>query len=217
MRRAMILAAGRGERMGELTASVPKPLLRVNGRYLIEYAIASIKQAGINEIVINLSWHGDQIQAALGNGSEYGVNIFYSEEPERLETGGGILKALPLLGSEPFIVMSSDIVTDYPLEKLPKTLSGLAHIVMVDNPLYHIHGDYGLQNEKVMLQANKTFTHANIGVYSPDLFRGCTPGHFRLTQVLNPAIVADQVTGEHYQGHWRNIGTKADIVAGDSA
>src|SRR5437868_3465740 len=114
MKRAMILAAGRGERMGELTLNTPKPLLRVDGRYLIEYGIESIKNAGIKEIVINISWHAEKIKAALGDGSQYGVNIIYSEEAERLETGGGIFKALPLLGSEPFLVMSSDIITDYP-------------------------------------------------------------------------------------------------------
>jgi MurNAc alpha-1-phosphate uridylyltransferase len=211
MKRAMILAAGRGERMGELTANTPKPLLRVDGRHLIEYAIASIKNAGIKEIVINVSWHGDQIKATLRDGSQYGVNIKYSEEAERLETGGGILQALPLLGDQPFLVMSSDIMTDYPLHELPQNIAGLAHIVMVNNPSYHPRGDYGLNDGNVVLNASETFTHANIGIYSPALFANCTPGHFRLTHVLNPAIDAGKVTGEHYQGLWRNIGTKADI------
>lgn len=211
MKRAMILAAGRGERMGELTASTPKPLLRVDGRYLIEYAIESIRNAGIKDVVINVSWHSDQIKSAIRDGSEYGVNIKYSEEAERLETGGGILQALPLLGDQPFLVMSSDIITDYPLHELPQHLAGLAHIVMVSNPHYHPNGDYGLKDGNIALNANEKFTHANIGVYSPNLFANCTPGHFRLTHVLNPAIEAGKVTGEHYQGLWRNIGTPKDM------
>lgn len=211
MKRAMILAAGRGERMGELTVNTPKPLLRVDGRYLIEYAISSMKNAGIYDIVINISWHAEQIKAALGNGSGYGVNIVYSEEPERLEVGGGILNALPLLGNEPFLVMSSDIITDYPLQELTSKLNGLAHILMVNNPDYHVEGDYGLTNGKIDLHAEKKFTFASVGVYSPDLFTHCTLKHFRLTHVLNPAILAGKVTGEHYQGCWRNVGTPADL------
>lgn len=213
MKRAMILAAGRGERMGELTANVPKPLLRVGDSYLIEYAIASIKKAGIQEIVINVSWHGEQIKTALGDGSRYGVNIYYSEEVERLETGGGIFKALPMLGEQPFLVVSGDVMTDYPLQNLPQHIQGLAHIVLVSNPPYHVLGDYGLQQGKLVLHANEKFTHANIGVYSPALFANCSAGHFRLTQVLNPAINAGKVTGEYYQGWWHNIGTKADVEA----
>lgn len=211
MKRAMILAAGRGERMGALTAESPKPLLKVGGCYLIEHAILAIKQAGIKEIVINISWQAEKIKQALQGGEDYGVKILYSEESERLETGGGIFKALPLLGTEPFLVMSSDIITDFPLHQLPEQPEGLAHLVMVNNPEYHREGDYGLENGKIGLNALQTFTHGNIGIYRPELFAGCVQEYFRLTKVLNPAIAAGKVTGEHYQGRWHNIGTAADI------
>ena len=207
----MILAAGRGERMGELTAQTPKPLLRVAGHYLIEYAISSLVKAGIHDIVINISYHGEQIKAALGDGKRYGATFFYSEEKERLETGGGIFQALPMLGKETFLVMSSDIITDYPLKQLSSKRDSLAHLIMVDNPTYHPRGDYGLLADKIDLHAHPTFTFASIGLYHPDLFSGSKPGHFRLTQVLVPAIMKGQVTGEHYSGVWYNIGTQDDL------
>lgn len=211
MKRAMILAAGRGERMGELTVHTPKPLLRAAGRYLIEYAILNLKQAGIQEIVINVSYHAEQIKSALGDGSQYGVNIFYSEEAERLETGGGIFQALSLLGDEPFLVVSGDVITDYPLQQLSSNPQGLAHLVMVPNPDYHPQGDYGLQDGHLVLQAKAKLTFGNIGVYQPALFANCKPGHFRLASLLNPAIEAGLVTGELYQGAWHNVGTPADL------
>jgi len=215
MKRAMILAAGRGERMGELTAQTPKPLLRAGGRYLIDYAIQNLKQAGIKEIVINISYRAEQIKSALGDGSHYGVNIFYSEEAERLETGGGIFQALPLLGDEPFLVVSGDIITDFPLQQLPQHLDGLAHLVMVPNPAWHPHGDFGLHEGRLVLPADAKFTFGNIGVYHPALFANCQPGHFRLASLLNPAIEAGQVTGELYQGKWHNVGTPADLFVHD--
>jgi N-acetyl-alpha-D-muramate 1-phosphate uridylyltransferase len=211
MKKAMILAAGRGQRMGELTTNLPKPLLRVGGRYLIEYAISNIKHAGIHEIVINVSWQGDQIKTALGDGSQYGVKIIYSEEAERLETGGGIFQALSLLGDQPFLVVSSDIITDYPLRELPQHPESLAHLVMVGNPDYHSEGDYGLKDGRVELDARQKLTYGNVGVYRAELFANCLPGHFRLSSVLNPAIAAGKVTGEHYQGKWHNVGTPADL------
>ncbi len=212
MKKAMILAAGRGERMRDLTAEVPKPLLKIGGHYLIEYAISSIKQAGINEIVINVSYQGEKIMAALGDGANYGIKILYSIEPERLETGGGIFQALSLLGNEPFLVMSSDVITDYPLSNMPQNPDGLAHLMMVNNPVYHPHGDYGLRNGKIALDTAPALTFASIGVYRPELFEGCAAGHFRLTKVLNPAISSGRVTGEHYRGLWYNIGTPEDFA-----
>lgn len=211
MKRAMILAAGRGQRMGELTTHTPKPLLKVGGRYLIDYAISSLKQAGVSEIIINVSWHGDQIKAALGDGSQYGVKILYSEEQERLETGGGIFQALPLLGSEPFLVISSDIITDYPLQELPQP-QGLAHLIMVNNPGYHSHGDYGLKDGFIEMDTSHKLTYASVGVYRPELFAHCSAGHFRLSTVLNPAIADGKVTGELYQGKWHNVGTPDDLA-----
>lgn len=208
---AMILAAGRGERMRELTLNTPKPLLKVRGRYLIEYAILRLVKAGVSDIVINISYHGQQIKEALGDGSRYGIRLHYSEEPERLETGGGIFQALPLLGKEPFIIVSGDVITDLPLEDLPKQLQGLAHLVMVDNPSYHPKGDFGLLDGKINLTAKPTLTYASIAVLHPDLFKGCEPGVFRLFSLVIPAIERQQVTGEYYQGKWYNIGTPEDL------
>lgn len=210
--RAMILAAGRGERMGALTQQTPKPLLRVNGKYLIEYPIALLKRAGFTDIVINLAYHGEQIKTALGDGKRYGVSICYSEEKTRLETGGGILQALPLLGNEPFLVLSSDVITDYPLEQLPRDPDGLAHLVMVKNPSYHPQGDFGLHEGRLSMQAKPTLTFGNISVFRPALFADCQPGHFRLTKLFIPAILKGQMTGELYQGLWYNVGTPQDLT-----
>jgi N-acetyl-alpha-D-muramate 1-phosphate uridylyltransferase len=209
--KAMILAAGRGERMGALTTHTPKCLLKVGGRYLIEYTLDTLKKANIHDIVINISWQREQVKQVLGNGEKYDVRIQYSEEPERLETGGGIVQALPLLGDAPFIVISSDIITHFPLATLPIFPDGLAHIVMVNNPPYHPQGDYGLHAGKVLLTADEKFNLGGMGVYSPELFAGSKIEYFRLTSVLNPAIAAGKVTGEIYQGCWHNIGTPEDI------
>lgn len=205
--RAMILAAGRGERMGLLTENTPKPLLRVGDHYLIEYTIKQLVSANVHDIVINVSYCGDQIKSVLGNGDRYDVRIVYSEEVERLETGGGIVKALPFLGEEPFIVISSDIITKYPINKLPSQPNGLAHLVLVDNPSFHPKGDFGLRDGWVDKQSKPSFTFANIGVYRPELFAHCQPTRFPLNQLLFPAIDRQQVTGEHYQGVWHNVGT----------
>lgn len=210
--RGMILAAGRGERMGALTASQPKALVRLGEHYLIEYSLKALKKANVCEVVINVCYCKDQIKAALGDGSRYGMTIHYSEEEEALETGGGILKALPLLGKEPFIVLSCDVVSDYSLSVLPSRLEKLAHLVLVDNPLYHPGGDFCLYGKKVYLGGKSTFTFGNIGIYHPDLFKQCAPGKFRLGAVLKTAIHAEQVTGEHYQGIWHNIGRPEDLV-----
>lgn len=211
--RAMILAAGRGERMRELTLNTPKPLLQVRGRYLIEYAISRLVDAGVSDIVINISYLGSQIKEALGDGRRYGVVLHYSDEQERLETGGGIFQALPLLGNQPFIVLSGDVVTDFPLEVLPRQLSGLAHLVMVDNPDYHPNGDFGLVDGNISLTAKPTLTFGNVSLLHPDLFKGCQPGVFKLSSLLMPAILKQQVTGEYYQGEWYNIGTPEDLDA----
>lgn len=212
--RAMILAAGRGERMGALTQLTPKPLLEVAGRYLIEYAILNLKRAGILNMVINVSYHGEQIKQALGYGQRYGVNIMYSEELERLETGGGIVNALPLLGKEPFVVVSSDVVTDYPIEQLKKLkMKGSAHLVLVANPTYHPEGDFGLTNKKINFVAKKKLTYANIGLYDPQIFSKCKSGYFKLVDVLTPAVRAGEITGEEYPGLWYNVGTPQDLVA----
>ena len=209
--RAMILAAGRGERMGALTKDVPKPLLRVGPHHIIDYAIYHLKQAGIHEIVINVSYQAEKIKAALGEGERYGVAIAYSEEPVRLETGGGILQALPLLGNQPFIVMSSDVISDYPLQRLLALPESLGHLIMVDNPAYHPQGDFGLCGKQLDLKAVPSLTYGNIAVFRPELFANCHAGHFRLSELLLPAIKKGLLTGEHFQGIWHNIGTPQDL------
>lgn len=209
--RAMILAAGRGKRMGTLTDDTPKALLKIEGRYLIEYSIYALVAAGIKEVVINVCYLKDQIKQSLGNGARFGITILYSEEEIALETGGGIFQALPLLGPEPFIVLSCDIISAYPLNLLPKEPQGLAHLVMVNNPFYHPKGDFCLTNHKIHYGTHDTFTFGNIGVYRPELFSTSTQGCFPLSQVLKPAILNDQVSGELFTGMWHNVGTPLDL------
>lgn len=211
--RGMILAAGRGTRMQSLTINTPKPLLRLHGRYLIEYSINALHAAGIHEIVINVSYHAEQIKQAIGQGERYGVTIHYSDEAEPLETGGGILQALPQLGSEPFVVLSSDVISDYSLQTLPKKLNKLAHLVLVDNPIYHPTGDFGLQDQQVVCDGADKLTFANIGIYHPALFNDYQPGKFRLGDVLKKAAKDQQVTGEYFQGLWHNLGQADDLAS----
>lgn len=210
--RGMILAAGRGTRMGQLTDDVPKPLLRVAGSYLIEHSIDKFVKLGIRDIVINVSYRAEQIKDAIGNGERYGVMIHYSHEEEALETGGGIFQALPLLGRDAFIVLSSDVISDYSLENLPKSPQSLAHLVLVDNPAFHPRGDFSLEGGRVIIDSANTLTYANIGVYRPELFVDCKPGKFRLGDVIKKAIARQQVTGEYFKGLWHNLGTPADLV-----
>lgn len=211
--RAMILAAGLGTRMGELTRKTPKALLRIGDHYLIEHSLMQLVKAGIQDIVINLFFHGEQIEKALGNGKRYGATILYSKENERLETGGGIFKALPLLGPDPFLVISCDIITDFPFYKLDSLSNHhLAHLIMVDNPVYHPEGDFALTHDEINLDQSPKLTYANIGLFHPSLFNSCRPGHFRLTTVLQPAIKKKLVSGEYYAGKWHNIGTPEDMA-----
>lgn len=210
--RAMILAAGRGSRMGTLTQDTPKPLLRIGKRYLIEFAILQLLQAGITEIVINLWYHAEKIKQALGDGRRYGATILYSEEESRLETGGGILKALPLLGDDSFLVLSADVISDFPLQRLQIDSKMLAHLVLIDNPGFHKKGDFGLQNKLLTLETKPYYTFANIGLYHPDLFQKCEPGHFPLSKLLFPAIAEQRISGEYFKGTWFNIGTPEDLA-----
>ncbi len=209
--RGMILAAGRGARMGALTEHTPKPLLKAGGKYLIEYSIFSLIDAGVRDIVINISYHAEQIKQALGDGSRYQVRFHYSEEAEALETGGGILQALPLLGNAPFIVLSSDVITDYPLRQLPSSPKKLAHLILVDNPVFHPRGDFCLTGDVIYRVAQNQFTFGNVGLYHPELFAGCQPGKFRLGDLINRAVEDSAVTGEHYCGVWHNMGTTEDL------
>ena len=172
--KAMLLAAGRGERMRPLTDHTPKPLLRVGGQTLIGHHLDALARAGFRELVINHAHLGAQLVAALGDGSEYGVHIEYSPEPPgALETGGGIFNALPLLGTGPFAVINADIWTDFDFAVLPRKPEGLAHLVLVDNPVHHPQGDFALCNGHVSADGMPRLTFSGIGVYSPALFDGC--------------------------------------------
>jgi len=205
--KAMILAAGRGARMRPLTDQTPKPLIRVGDKPLIAYHLIKLASIGVTEVVINISYLAEQIKAVLGDGRQYGVNIHYSYEPEVLETGGGIYQALPLLGNQPFLVVSADIWTEYPFEKLPTQLNKLAHLVLVPNPDFHPKGDFTCENSLLGLDGTNKYTFGNIGIYHPQLFANCKPGHFRLGDLLIENIKKQQITGEVYQGEWFNIGT----------
>lgn len=217
--RAMILAAGRGERMRPLTDTVPKPLLSAGGKPLIEYHLAALRSAGITDIVINLAWRGAMIRDALGEGARFGTRLQYSDEGDAaLETGGGVFKALPLLGPEPFLVVSADVWTDYPLAGCIDRLAGadVAHFVLVPNPDFHERGDFGLSDGRVTDAAGPRCTYANIGIFRPEFFAGCQGGRFALAPLMFEWIRKGRVSGELYSGRWRNVGTPAQLAALDA-
>jgi N-acetyl-alpha-D-muramate 1-phosphate uridylyltransferase len=206
--KAMVLAAGRGERMRPLTDTQPKPLLSVGGRPLIAWHLAALARAGIREVVINLSWLSDQVRAALGDGAAYGVSITYSEEgPVALETGGGIFRALPLLGPDPFLVVSGDVWTDVDFARVQLAPDALAHLVLIPNPPHHPRGDFGLEQGWVVSRDSERLTYANVGIYRPEFFAGFADGRFPLIQPLNRGIAARQVRGELHGGEWCDVGT----------
>ncbi|QFT24121.1 D-glycero-alpha-D-manno-heptose 1-phosphate guanylyltransferase [Pseudomonas sp. THAF187a] len=207
--KAMILAAGKGERLRPLTLHTPKPLVRAAGVPLIEYHLRALAAAGFSELVINHAWLGQQIEDHLGDGSRFGVSIRYSPEGEPLETGGGIFKALPLLGDEPFLVVNGDIFTDYAFAQLRKPLAGLAHLVLVDNPAHHPQGDFLLTGGQVSdgQGVGERLTYSGLAVLSPQLFVGCEPGAFKLAPLLRQAMARGLVSGERHAGRWIDVGT----------
>ncbi|BCA26634.1 N-acetylmuramate alpha-1-phosphate uridylyltransferase MurU [Metapseudomonas otitidis] len=207
--KAMILAAGKGERMRPLTLHTPKPLVRAAGVPLIEYHLKALAAAGFVDVVINHAWLGQQIEDHLGNGARFGLRIRYSPEGEPLETGGGIHRALPLLGDEPFLVVNGDIWTDYDFARLRAPLDGLAHLVLVDNPAHHPGGDFQLHHGCVSdsVPGEPGLTYSGIAVLDPRLFEGCQPGAFKLAPLLRDAMGHAQVSGEHHPGHWVDVGT----------
>ncbi len=211
--KAMILAAGRGERLRPLTDHTPKPLLEAGGRRLIEHHLARLSAAGFRDIVINLAYRGSQIEAFLGDGSRYGLRIQYSREGESpLETGGGILHALPLLGDDPFLVINGDIWTDYPFQRLRMALAGLAHLVLVPNPPHHARGDFALADDGRVAgcapdNIRECLTFSGIGLYDPRLFDNCSAGPFPLAPLLRRAAASGEVSGERYDGAWLDVGT----------
>jgi len=212
--KAMVLAAGRGERLRPLTDTVPKPLVEVAGKPLIAWHLAALARAGIREVVVNLSWLGGQLRAALGDGRSFGVAIRYSEEgPVPLETGGGIFRALPLLGAEPFLVVNGDIWTDLPFGSLTLAADALAHLALVPNPPHHPRGDFGLEPSGMVVDREEDrVTYCGVGLYRPEFFHGCQPGRFPLLPLLNRAIAARRLHGELYRGRWSDVGTVARLT-----
>ena len=205
--------------MMPLTEDTPKPLLKVAGKPLLQYTIEALVAAGITELVINHAYLGSQIEAFVGDGHWLGATVQYSKENNALETGGGILQALPLLGDQPFLIVNSDVWTDFPYQQLQKfQLSGLAHLIMVDNPEQHPGGDFFLRNAKpespqyVALISSKQvsgqqLTYSGIAIIDPKLFSGCHSAIFRLRDPLVQHMDTHQVTGEYYGGQWLDIGT----------
>jgi MurNAc alpha-1-phosphate uridylyltransferase len=211
----MILAAGRGERMRPLTDRMPKPLLQVGGKPLIVHHIERLATAGFRHIVINHAHLGDRIEEALGDGSRWETQIRYSPEGKALETGGGIFKALPLLGAGPFLVVNGDIWTDLDFAHLRLAKGLLAHLVLVDNPPHHPQGDFALRDGRVSPQGSQRCTFSGMGIYHPELFRDCSGGAFALAPLLRAAMRRGLVSGEQHRGRWLDIGTPERLQALD--
>jgi N-acetyl-alpha-D-muramate 1-phosphate uridylyltransferase len=221
--KAMVLAAGRGERMRPLTDVQPKPLLRVAGKRLIEFHLERLAAGGFREVVVNTAWLGDMIPAALGSGGQYGLAITYSHErPEALETGGGIFQALPLLGSGPFLLVNGDVWTDIDFGALRREppAGSLAHLVLVRNPSQHPRGDFCLSEGAGPGQVSDgeglRHTYSGVGIYRPEFFEGCTPGKFPLLPLLRRAIARGALSGELHEGRWFDIGTTERLAALDA-
>lgn len=226
--KAMILAAGRGERMRPLTDHTPKPLLKVGGKPLIVWHLERLAKAGLKEIVINHAHLGGQIETALGNGSQWGLSICYSPEKIALETAGGIANALPLLGDEPFLVVNGDTFTEMDFAQLKLNPNNLAHLVLVDNPPQHPNGDFAIEIHEAKSNVVKVgslknhgsqmLTFSGVGVYHPDLFAGVVQGEpAKLAPLLRLAISEGKATAEHYQGMWHDIGTPERLISLDKS
>ncbi len=206
--KAIVLAAGRGERLRPITDTVPKPLVPVAGKPLISYPLQALAKAGIRDVVINLSWLGERIKETLGDGADYGLRIRYSEEgPVALETGGGIFKALPLLGPEPFLVVNGDVWTDIDFGAIRLDDAADACIVLVPNPAHHPRGDFALDGDIVVQRDVGRLTYSGVGIYRPEFFNGCSPGRFPLAPWLNRAITAGRLRGKIHPGEWCDVGS----------
>ena len=213
--RAMILAAGRGERMRPLTDLTPKPLLEIGGKSLIERHLDRLAGSGIGEVIINLAWLGEKIEAALGDGSRFGLRISYTHEPAgALETAGGIRAALDRLGPAPFLVVNGDVLCDYPLERLVSfEPAGLAHLVLVGNPSHHPEGDFALVDGWLAAGGEPRLTYSGIGVFRPEMFESLPHGRRALRPVLDRAVAGGEVSGEHHTGLWADVGDPERLQA----
>ncbi len=214
--KAMVLAAGRGERMRPITDATPKPLVRVGGRALIAWHLMALARAGVREVVVNLSWLGAQLREALGDGQAFGVHLRYSEEgPVPLETGGGIVQALPLLGS-PFLVVNGDIWTDIDFGSLKLGSDADAHLVLIANPAHHPRGDFALEDGRIVQRESGRFTYSGVGLYTAQFFAGCQPGRFPLLPLLERGIAARRVSGQLHTGQWCDVGTPQRLAELDA-
>ncbi len=206
--KAMLLAAGRGERMRPLTDHAPKPLLEVGNKPLIVWHLERLAAAGFTDVVINTSWLGEQIPAALGNGGAWGLRITYSQEPwPALETGGGLFRALPLLGPGPFLLVNGDVYTDVDFGSLRLPEGQLAQLVLVDNPEHHQKGDFHLDNDQIVEDKGEKLTYSGVALIHPGLFEGCSDGRFPLAPLLFKARAAGRLGGQKYSGEWLDVGT----------
>jgi len=205
---AMILAAGRGERLRPITEEIPKALVEVQGRSLLERHLDNVRAAGIDTVVINLGWLGDKIEERVGSGRSYGLNVIYSPEGDNiLETGGGIHRALPLLGSEPFLVINADIFTDMPLPPARLSAGDAGHLVLVPTPAHKERGDFDLDDGRVVDSADPALTFSGVALYRSEFFDGCEAGRFPLAPMLKSAARAGQLGGRLYEGPWEDVGT----------
>lgn len=228
--KAIIFSAGKGERMRPLTLHTPKPLLVAGGKPLIVWHLERLAAAGIDDVVINTSWLGNQFKPALGDGSRWNLRLHYLDEgPVPLETGGGILNALPLLGEDPFLVVNGDVWTDVDFGALPKHPRGDAHILLVDNPVQHPRGDFILREDGRVTDEGdaQRLTYAGVGIYRPAIIEGwrdvigntegaaATPPQFGLAPLMRHAMAQGRVSGEHHRGRWTDVGTPERLAALD--
>jgi len=205
---AMILAAGRGERLRPVTDSVPKSLVEINGQALLERHLRSLARGGVETVVINLGWLGEQITERIGSGEEFGLNVVYSQEGDNiLETGGGIHRALPMLGAGPFHVINADIYTDMPLPDVQLGDDDMAHLICVPVPEDRSSGDFAIVDGRIRNDGERMFTFSGVSIYRPEFFADCTPGRFSVVPMLRAAVDAGKVSGSIYSGLWRDVGT----------
>lgn len=212
--KAMILAAGRGERLRPLTDTRPKSLVDVGGKTLLERHLEHIQAAGIKTVVINLGWLGEQIADRIGNGKELGLDVIYSLEGDNiLETGGGIFKALPRLGTAPFLVINADIFTDMPVPRITLRDDVLGHLVLVPTPAYRAHGDFDIEDGLIRRSEKPAYTFSGVAVYRPEFFARCTSGRFSLAPMFFHAADRGRLSGSLYEGPWADIGTPERLEA----
>ena len=212
--RAMILAAGRGERLRPLTDRIPKSLVQVRGESLLERHLNNVRAAGITDVVINLGWLGERIVERIERGERYGLDVSYSDERgDVLETGGGIHKALPKLGQEPFLVINADVYTDMPVPAVELAENHLGHLVLVPTPDYRPHGDFGIEDGLVRNVDAPPYTFSGVAIYRPEMFADCEAGRFPLAPLLREAADAGCLAGSVFEGLWADVGTPERLAA----